>query len=99
MSEDFEPIALRKAIELEHDRRIKRGDVAMPDVARDAGEKDVGVTAFERLRQRQLGNAVSLSEVFAEKQTVDPRRAPAHDHVLRIVRKGQRLNEATWTCE
>src|SRR5260370_11941713 len=97
MSEYFEPIALRKATNLEHDRRIQRGDVEMPDVERDAGEQAVGVTAFERLRQRQLGNAVSLSKVFAEKQTVDPRRVPAHDHVLIIVGKDLRLNEVAPT--
>src|SRR5438105_10039456 len=95
MSKDLQSIARGKAIELEHDRRIKRRHVAMPDVTRDAGEKDVGVTAFERLGQRQLRNAVLLSKVFAQKQPVDAGRVPAHDHVLIVVRKNLRLNEVT----
>src|SRR5213082_414259 len=41
MSEDLQPIARRKAIELEHDRRIKGRDVAMPDVARNVWHCDV----------------------------------------------------------
>src|SRR5258708_4196475 len=93
MSKDLQLIARGKAIELEHDRRVKRRDIAMPDVVRHTGKKNVGVTAFERLRQRQLRNAVFLSKIFAQKQTVDPRRVPAHDHVLVVVRKNLRLNE------
>src|SRR6059058_6573456 len=57
-----------KAIELQHDRRIKRGDVAMPDVARYTGEENVGVTAFERARHRQLGNGMAFPEIFAQEQ-------------------------------
>src|SRR5438477_6562681 len=71
MPKNLQPIALREAIELKHDRRIKRRDVAMPDVARHAGEKDVGVTALERLWQRQLGDGMSLPKIFAQKQTID----------------------------
>ena len=48
MPEDLQLIGHRKTIELQHDRRIERSDVAMPDVVRDAGKKDIGVTAFER---------------------------------------------------
>src|ERR1700720_640569 len=95
MSEDLQSIALREAIKLEHDRRIKGRDVAMPDAARDAGEEDVGVTAFEALRQRQFGNAVFLTKVFAQKQTVDSSRIAAHDHVLVVVRKNLCLDEVT----
>src|SRR5437764_14495445 len=96
MPKNLQPIAHGKAIELEHDRRIKRCHVTMPDVARDAGEKDVGVTAFEALRQRQLRNAVLLSKVFAQEQTIDSGRVATHDHVLIVVRKNLRLNEVTW---
>src|SRR6266404_673058 len=95
MSEDLQPIARGKAIKLEHDRRIKGRDVAMPDVARDAGEEDVGVTAFEALRQRQLRNAVFLAKVFAQEQAVDSSRVAAHDHVLVVVGKNLRLDEVT----
>src|SRR4029077_4675823 len=95
MSEDLQSIALRETIKLEHDRRIKGRDVAMPDVARDAGEEDVGVTAFEALRQRQLRDAVFLSKIFAEQQTVDASRIAAHDHVLVVVRKNLCLDEVT----
>src|SRR5436853_1204716 len=93
MSKDLQAIAYGKAIKLEHDRRIKGRDVTMPDVARDAGEKDVGVAAFEALRQRQLGNAVFLSKIFAQEQTVDSGRVTANNHVLIVVGKNLRLNE------
>src|ERR1700687_4293809 len=96
MPEDLQSIACGKAIELEHDRRIKRRHVAMPDVVHDAGEKDIGVTAFERLGQRQLRNAVLLSKIFAQEQPVDSGRVASHDHVLIVVRKNLRLNEVTW---
>src|SRR6202043_3839879 len=43
MPEDLESIRRGKAIELQHDRWIKRCYVAMPDVARDTGKEDVGV--------------------------------------------------------
>ena len=65
----------------------------MPDVVRDASEEDVRVTAFECLRQRQFRNAVLLAKILAQKQTVDSRRVPAHDHVLIVVRENLRLNE------
>src|SRR6266536_249212 len=38
MPEDLELIRDRKTIELQHDRRIERGDVAVPDVALDTSE-------------------------------------------------------------
>src|ERR1700736_3514785 len=97
MSEDLQSIACGKAIELEHDRRVKRRHVAMPHVARNTGEENVGVTAFETLRQRQLGNAVFLAKIFAQEQTVDSRRVPTHDHVLVVVRKNLGLNEVART--
>src|SRR6267143_2256727 len=93
MPKDLEAIAVWKAIELEHDRRIKRRHVAMPDVARHTGEEDVGVTAFEGARHRQFGNGMALPKIFAQKQRVDTRSVAAHDHVLIIVRKNLRLNE------
>src|SRR6058998_61289 len=95
MSEDLQPIAPRKAIELEHDRRIKGRDVAMPDVAGNAGEENVSVAAFESLRHRQFGDAVFLAKIFAQEQTVDPGCVAAHDHVLVVVGKNLRLDEVT----
>src|ERR1700694_5173141 len=95
MSEDLQSIACGKAIELEHDRRIKRRQVAMPDIARHAGEKDIGVTAFESLGQRELRNAVLLSKIFAQEQAIDSGGITAHDHVLVVVGKNLRLNEVT----
>src|SRR3981189_2829256 len=48
MAEDLQLIGHRKTIEFQHDRRIERSDIAMPDVVRNSGKEDVGVTAFER---------------------------------------------------
>ena len=93
MPENLELIGRRKTIELQHDRRIKRSDVAVPDVARDAGEKDIGVTAFETAHHRQLRNGMALPEIFAQKQGVDARGVAAHDHVLVVVGENLRLNE------
>ena len=93
MPKDLELIVYREAIELEHDRRIKRGDVAMPDVARDAGEENVGVTAFKPAHHRHLRNAMALPEIFAEKERVDPGGVAAHDHILVVVGKNLRLDE------
>ena len=93
MAKDLELIVHRKTIELQHDRGIKRGDVAMPDVARHAGEKDVGVAAFEAAHHRHLGNGMALAEIFAEKERVDPGGVAAHDHVLVVVGKNLRLDE------
>src|SRR2546430_4287677 len=95
MSEDLQPIARRKAIELEHDRRIKGRDVAMPDVARNAGEEDVSVATLESLWHRQFGDAVFLAKIFAQEQTVYSGRIAAHDHVLVDVGKNLRLHEVT----
>ena len=65
----------------------------MPDVARHAGEKDVGVTAFEPAHHRHFGNAVALPEIFAQEEGVDPGGVAAHDHVLVVVGKNLRLDE------
>ena len=93
MPKDLQLIGRREAVELQHDRRIKRGDVAMPDVARHTGEEDVGVTAFECARHRHFGNGMALPKIFAQEERVDARGVAAHDHVLVIVRKNLRLNE------
>src|SRR5438105_5868692 len=93
MPENLEPIAHGKAIELEHDRRVKRGHVAMPDVVSDAGEENVGVTAFERLRQRHLRNRMPLPKIFAQEKPVDPGGVAADDYVLIVVGKNLCLNE------
>src|ERR1700730_16923351 len=95
MPENLEPIARGKTIELQHDRRIKRRHVAMPDVARHAGKEDVGVAAFERLHHWHRGNGMALPEIFAQEEGVDPGGVAAHDHVLVIVRKNLRLDEIT----
>src|SRR6478672_6679163 len=60
MAKDLELVGRRPAIELEHDRRVKRRDIAMPDVAGDAGEKDRGVTALEPAHHRHLRNRMAL---------------------------------------
>ncbi len=86
-AEDLELVGDREAIELQHHARIKRGDVAMPDVARDAGEEHRGVAAFEPARHRHLGDGMALAEVFAEEEGVDPGGVAAHDHVLVVVGK------------
>src|SRR5205814_2211865 len=65
----------------------------MPDVARHAGEENVSVAALEHLRNRQLGDAVALPKIFAEKERVDPGRIAANDDVLIIVRENLRLDE------
>ena len=97
MAENLKSVALWKAIELEHDRRIERRHVAVPDVARHAGEEDIGVATLECLRQWQLGNAVFLPKIFAQEQTVNPSGVAAHDHVLIVVGKNLRLNEVART--
>src|SRR5215472_5010723 len=93
MPKDLELIRCREAVELQHDRRIKRRDIAMPDVARHTGEEDVGVTAFECARHRQLRNRMSLPKIFAQEQRIDARGIAAHDNVLVIVWKNLRLDE------
>ena len=93
MPEDLQLIGHRKAIEFQHDRRIERSDVAVPDVVRDPGEEDVGVTALKRAHHWQFGNGMALPEIFAQKQRIDPRGVAAHDHILVVVRKNLRLDE------
>ena len=93
MPKDLKLISRWKAVELQHNRRIKRRDIAMPDIVCHTGEKNVGVTAFESARHRQLGNGMALPKIFAQEQCVDARGVAAHDHVLIIVRKNLRLNE------
>src|SRR5438477_10455483 len=46
VSENLQLIGRRKTIELQHDGRVERSDIAMPDIARYAGEKDVGITSL-----------------------------------------------------
>ena len=65
MAKDLQLVGHGKAIELQHDRRIKRGDVTMPDVARNTGEKDVGVAAFEAAYHRHFRNGMALPKIFA----------------------------------
>src|SRR5437763_4447420 len=65
----------------------------MPDVAGDAGEEDRSVTAFEPAHHRHFRNGMALPVIFAEEESVDPSRVPAHDHVLIVVGKNLRLDE------
>src|SRR5207237_10323120 len=97
MSEDLQPIARRKAIELEHDRRIKGRDVAMPDVARNAGEENVSVATLESLWRRQFGGAVFLAKIFAQEQSVYSGSIAAPDHVIVVEGQNLRLYEVTRT--
>src|SRR5204862_6029771 len=93
MPKDLQLIGCGKTLELQHHRRIQRGDVAMPDVVRYAGEEDVGVTAFERAHHWQLGNRIALPKIFAQEKRVNARGVAAHNYVLVIVRKNLRLDE------
>jgi hypothetical protein len=93
MTENLELVRCGITLELQHDRGIEGSDIAMPDVARYACEEDVGVTAFERTRHRQLGNRMPLPQIFAQEQRVDAGGVAAHDHVLVIVRENLRLDE------
>src|SRR5207249_7159286 len=47
MPEDLKLVRDRKTIELQHDRWIERGDIAVPDVASDHSEVDGGEATFE----------------------------------------------------
>src|SRR6202011_3446672 len=84
-----------KAIELQHDRWIKGRDIAVPDVARHAREKNVGVTAFEPAHHRHLRNGVASPEIFAQKERVDACGVAAHDNVLVVIGENLRLDEVT----
>src|SRR5438046_4861597 len=93
MPEDLQLIGHGKTIELQHDRRIKRSDVAVPNVVRNSCEEDVGVTALECAGHGQLGDGMPLPKIFAQEQRVDARRVAADNGVLVIVRKDLRLDE------
>src|SRR5438046_1627156 len=90
MPEDLKLVGDRKTIELQHDRRIERSDVAMPDIARHSGEVDGSEAAFETHGQRHFWNAVALPQIFPEKERVDPGGVAAHDDILIIVGKDLR---------
>src|ERR1700746_1600621 len=93
MPKDLQLIRRREAVELQHDRRIKRRDITMPDVARYAGEKYVGITAFEGARNRQFRNGMASPKIFAQEQCIDACGVAAYDHILVVIRKDLRLNE------
>src|SRR5207253_10429954 len=82
MPEDLELVGDRKAIELQHDRRVKRSDVAMPDVARHASEVDGSEATFESACHRHLWNTVALPQILPYKESVDPSGVTPYDHVL-----------------
>src|SRR4051812_40556432 len=95
MAEDLELIRNRETIELQHDRRIQRCHVAMPNIVRDTGKKNVRVAALECLWHRQVRNRMTLTEILAQKKRVDPRCVPANDHILIVIRENLRLNKVT----
>src|SRR5260370_11144742 len=93
MPKDLELVRCGKTLELQHHGRIKRGDVAMPGVARHASKENVGVTAFECAYHGQFGNGMPLPKILAQKKRVDASGVAAHDHVLVVVWKNLSLNE------
>src|SRR5204862_3717907 len=64
MAEDLQLIAHRKTIEFQHDRRVERSDVAVPDVVRNSGEEDISVSTFECAHHRQFWNGMALPEIL-----------------------------------
>src|ERR1043165_7535070 len=96
MPKDLKLIGDRETIELQHDRGIQRGNVAMPDVAGHPGEKNVGVAALKRSGHRHLWNGMTLPKIFAEKQCINAGRVAAHNDVLIVVWKNLGLDEITW---
>ena len=64
MPKNLELIRGRKTIELQHDRRIERSDVAVPDVPRHAAKVDGSEAAFESTCHWHLWNAVTLAQIF-----------------------------------
>ena len=95
VTKNLKLIGCRKTIELQHDRGIERGDVAMPNVARDACEIDCSESTFETVDHRQIGNGMALPQIFAQKKRVDAGGVTTHDHVLIVVRENLRLDEIT----
>src|SRR6266567_101835 len=67
MPKNLELIRHRKAIELQHDRWVKRSNVAVPDIARDASEVDGGEATLETACHRHFWNAVALPQILAQK--------------------------------
>src|ERR1044072_4966421 len=70
MTKNLELIGCRPAIELKHDGGIEGRDTAMPEVARNAGEKDRGIAAWESAPRRHLGNGMALLKIFAKEERV-----------------------------
>src|SRR5205823_14254648 len=97
MSKDLELVGGRKTIELQHDRWIQGGHVAVPNVVGDAGEKNIGISTFKRLRHGKLGYRMALPKIFAKKQRVNPSGVSPNNYVLIIVRENLRLNEIART--
>ena len=95
VAKNLQLIRHRKAVELQHDGRIKGGHVAMPDVARHSREEDGGVTALESAHHRHFRNGMTLPKILPQKERVDPGGVAPHDHVLVVVGKNLRLDEIT----
>src|SRR5438034_4523762 len=93
MPKDLELVGCGKTLELQHHRWIQRSDIAVPDVARHASEKYVGVTAFESANHREFGNGMPLPKILAQEKCVNARGVATHDDVLVIIGKNLRLDE------
>ena len=93
VTKNLELVRCWETIELQHHRRIERGDIAMPDVACDAGEIDGSESTLKTAGHRQLGDGMALPQVFAEKKRVDAGSVTTHDHVLVVIRENLRLDE------
>src|SRR5438445_11925893 len=87
MAEDLQLIAHRKTIEFQHDQRIERSDVAVPDVVRNSGEENISVCTFDCAHHRQLGNGMALPEILTQAQRIDWRYIAAQHHVLIAIGK------------
>src|SRR5947209_19575955 len=95
MPKDVKLVGRGKAIELQHDRWVKRSDIAVPDIARYSGKIDGGEAAFETHCHRHFRNAVALPQIFSQKERINAGGVAADDHVLVIVGKYLRLDKIT----
>src|SRR4051794_9526656 len=96
MTKNLQLIANGQAVELKHDRGVERSDVAVPHIACDASEEDVGVTPLEAAHHRHFGNGMALTIIFPQKERVNASGIAAHDYVLVVVGKNLRLDKVAW---
>src|SRR5437879_12769585 len=81
MPEDLGLGGDRKASELQHDRRVKRSDVAVPDIALNASEVDGGEATLETACNRHLWNAMALPQILKEKESIEAKDVTPPDPV------------------